>query len=116
MWSTCTRTCSPACSARRSRPGSRCSSPPRSWTGCPRSVPTIGVRVEASGSALAYSADTGPTEELMPLAREAGLLIADASWQDDGDDARPPIHMTAREAAETAAGAGGENPVPAHLP
>jgi ribonuclease BN (tRNA processing enzyme) len=79
------------------------------------SVPTVGVRVEAGGSALAYSADTGPTEELMPLAREAGLLIADASWQDDGDDARPPIHMTAREAAETAARAGAETLVLAHL-
>lgn len=65
------------------------------------SVPTLGVRVEADGVALAYSADTGPTEELERLARGADLLVAEASWQTDGID-RPPIHLTAREAGEAA--------------
>jgi ribonuclease BN (tRNA processing enzyme) len=78
------------------------------------SVPTIGVRMEAGDAALAYSADTGPTDELTPLARDAGVLIADASWQDDGDR-RPPIHMTAREAGQAAAAAGSEALVLAHL-
>jgi ribonuclease BN (tRNA processing enzyme) len=78
------------------------------------SVPTVGVRVEADGSALAYSADTGPTDELTPLARDAGVLIADASWQDGGRE-RAPIHMTAREAGEAAARAGAESLVLAHL-
>jgi ribonuclease BN (tRNA processing enzyme) len=79
------------------------------------SVPTVGVRVEADGASLAYSADTGPTDELIPLARDAGVLIADASWQDDGEDGRPPIHMTAREAGEAARRAGAEVLVLAHL-
>lgn len=78
------------------------------------SVPTVGVRIEADGAALAYSADTGPTDELMPLARDAGALIADASWQDD-DRERAPIHMTAREAGEAAARAGAGALVLAHL-
>jgi ribonuclease BN (tRNA processing enzyme) len=78
------------------------------------SVPTVGVRIEADGTALAYSADTGPTEELTPLAREAGVLIADASWQDD-DRERAPIHMTAREAGEAATQAGAGALVLAHL-
>ncbi len=66
------------------------------------SVPTIGVRVEAGGVALAYSADTGPTEELVRLARGCDLLVAEASWQTDGIE-RPPIHMTAGQAGEMAA-------------
>jgi ribonuclease BN (tRNA processing enzyme) len=66
------------------------------------SVPTIGVRVEADGAALAYTADTGPTESLVDMARGCDVLVAEASWQSDGVT-RPPIHMTAREAGEMAA-------------
>jgi ribonuclease BN (tRNA processing enzyme) len=69
------------------------------------SVPTIGVRVEAGGGVLAYSADTGPAEEIVELSRGADLLIAEATWQENGE-ARPPIHMTAREAGEVAERAG----------
>lgn len=69
------------------------------------SVPTLGVRVEAGGTALTYSADTGPTDELVRLGRGSDLLVAEASWQTDGID-RPPIHLRAREAGEMAARAG----------
>jgi ribonuclease BN (tRNA processing enzyme) len=68
-------------------------------------VPTIGMRVEADGRALAYSADTGPCDELVRLARGTDLLVAEASWQEDEED-RIPIHMTAREAGEMAGKAG----------
>jgi ribonuclease BN (tRNA processing enzyme) len=78
------------------------------------SVPTVAVRIEADGASLAYTADTGPTDELLPLARDAGVVIADASWQDDGDR-RPPIHMTAREAGQAAAGAGAGALILGHL-
>lgn len=69
------------------------------------SVPTVGIRVEAEGLAMVYSADTGPTEELVGLAAGCDVLVAEASWQDDGI-ARPPIHMTAREAGQAARQAG----------
>jgi ribonuclease BN (tRNA processing enzyme) len=78
------------------------------------SVPTVGVRVEADGAALAYSADTGPTDELDRLAAGCGVLVAEASWQEDGLD-RPPIHMTARQAGETATRAGATNLVLTHI-
>lgn len=78
------------------------------------SVPTIAVRVEADGAAVTYSADTGPTEELVRLAAGTDLLIAEASWQEDGIP-RPPIHMTAREAGEAAAGAGSGRLLLTHL-
>jgi ribonuclease BN (tRNA processing enzyme) len=70
-------------------------------------VPTIGMRMEADGAAVAYSADTGPTDELVELSRGADLLIAEASYQERGGDL-PPIHLTAKQGGEaaTAAGAG----------
>jgi ribonuclease BN (tRNA processing enzyme) len=78
------------------------------------SVPTFGVRVTAGGAAMAYSADTGPSDDLVLLARGAGLLVAEASWQEDGQD-RPPIHLTAREAGEAAGRAGVERLVLTHI-
>jgi ribonuclease BN (tRNA processing enzyme) len=78
------------------------------------SVPTFGVRVEADGVAMAYSADTGPAEELTTLAAGAHLLVAEASWQDDGQD-RPPIHLTARQAGEAATEAGAGRLVLTHI-
>lgn len=65
-------------------------------------VPTLGCRYEADGAAIAYSADTGPTDELVDLARAADLLIAEATWLDDGRDYPPDLHMTAKEAGEQA--------------
>jgi ribonuclease BN (tRNA processing enzyme) len=64
-------------------------------------VPTIGLRVETDGATLAYTADTGPTAELTPLTREANVLLAEASWQEDGQE-RMPIHLTGRQAGEAA--------------
>jgi ribonuclease BN (tRNA processing enzyme) len=64
-------------------------------------VPTIGLRIETDGAALAYTADTGPTGELTPLAREVDVLLAEASWQEDGRE-RMPIHLTGRQAGEAA--------------
>ena len=77
-------------------------------------VPTIGVRVEADGAAVAYSADTAPTEDLTTLARDADILVAEASWQGDRGD-QPPIHMTAREAGGAAAAAGAGRLVLTHI-
>jgi ribonuclease BN (tRNA processing enzyme) len=63
---------------------------------------------------VTYSADTGPTEELVRLAAGTDLLIAEASWQEDGIP-RPPIHLTAREAGEAAAEAGSGRLLLTHL-
>lgn len=65
-------------------------------------IPTLGLRFEVGGASVAYSADTGPTEMLVDLARGADLLIAEASWQEDGTEYPPGVHMTAREAGEHA--------------
>lgn len=78
------------------------------------SVPTFGVRVEAGGATMAYSADTGPVDELVGLARDVHLLVAEASWQEDGGQ-RPPIHLTAREAGEAATIAQADRLVLTHI-
>lgn len=66
-------------------------------------VPTLGVRYEADGAAFAYSADTGPTDALVDLARGAELLVAEATWLEDGTDRPPGLHMSATEAGRHAA-------------
>ena len=48
-------------------------------------VETFGFRIEHAGEALAYSADTGPTDELVRLAAGADVLLCEASFVDGPD-------------------------------
>jgi ribonuclease BN (tRNA processing enzyme) len=77
-------------------------------------VPTLGMRIESDGGTLAYSADTGPTDELVDLARGADLLLAEATWvtRQEGWDF---IHMTAGEAGEMGRRAGVRRLVLTHV-
>ena len=63
----------------------------------PHSVPNAGVRLAAGGRVLAYTGDTGPSPEVVELARGADLLLAEASLRGPGagaiaalPDERPP--------------------------
>jgi ribonuclease BN (tRNA processing enzyme) len=64
-------------------------------------VETFGFRVEHGGRVLAYSADTGPTDELVALARGADVLLSEASFA-ERPDLPPNLHLTARQAGEHA--------------
>jgi ribonuclease BN (tRNA processing enzyme) len=77
-------------------------------------VETFGFRFEHGGQVLAYSADTGPAEELVRLASGADLLLSEASFL-DGPELPADLHMTARQAAEHAARAGVGELVLTHL-
>jgi ribonuclease BN (tRNA processing enzyme) len=77
-------------------------------------VETFGFRVEHAGWALAYSADTGESDALVRLAEGADLLLCEASFL-DGQDSRPDLHLTARQAAAHAARAGVGQLVLTHL-
>jgi len=68
-------------------------------------VETFGFRFEADGVALAYSADTGESAELANLARDADVLLSEASFV-DGPGLPEGLHLTARQAAEHATRAG----------
>ena len=77
-------------------------------------VETFGFRVEHAGWRLAYSADTGESEALVRLAADADALLCEASFL-DGQDTRPDLHLTARQAAAHAARAGVGQLVLTHL-
>jgi ribonuclease BN (tRNA processing enzyme) len=74
----------------------------------PHHVPNVGIRLSAAGVSLAYTGDTGPSDEIVPLARGVDLLIAEATYPQDvpAQDAR--YLSSARQAGgyADAAGAG----------
>lgn len=77
-------------------------------------VETFGFRVQHDGWQLAYSADTGESDALVRLARDVDLLLCEASFL-DGQDDRPDLHLTARQAAAHADRAGVGQLVLTHL-
>jgi ribonuclease BN (tRNA processing enzyme) len=77
-------------------------------------VETFGFRIEHGGQVLAYSADTGPTPELVGLAAGADVLLCEASFL-DAPGLPPDLHLTARQAGEHAARAGVGELVLTHL-
>jgi ribonuclease BN (tRNA processing enzyme) len=77
-------------------------------------VETYGFRVAAGGRAIAYSADTGPSDALVSLAQDADLLLCEATFLDEpGQPAN--LHMSGRQAGEHAARAGVGQLVLTHL-
>jgi ribonuclease BN (tRNA processing enzyme) len=77
-------------------------------------VETFGFRLEHAGRSLAYSADTGESPALDALARDADLLLCEASFM-DGPGLPPGLHLTARQAGEHATRAGARRLVLTHL-
>jgi ribonuclease BN (tRNA processing enzyme) len=73
-----------------------------------------GLRIEAGGRSLVYSADTGETDALVELARDSDLLLCEASWLSDRDHP-PGVHLTGRQAGEHAARAGARRLVLTHV-
>jgi ribonuclease BN (tRNA processing enzyme) len=89
------------------------------FTVTPRAVahydqPTWGLRVEADGKALAYSADTGPTDVLTELARDTDLFLCEATLGEI--EPEPRGHLTAREAATAALAAHARRLLLVHRP
>lgn len=77
-------------------------------------VPAYGFRVEHGGHTLAYSGDTGESDALVQLARDADLFLCEASFLDQ-PDLPTDVHLTAREAGEHATRAGAARLVLTHL-
>jgi ribonuclease BN (tRNA processing enzyme) len=78
-------------------------------------VEAYGLRVEHRGRVLAYSGDTDACPALDELAKDADLLLAEASFQEDRDEIRG-IHLTGRRAGEAAAAAAARRLVLTHIP
>jgi ribonuclease BN (tRNA processing enzyme) len=77
-------------------------------------VETYAMRLTAGGRSLAYSADTGISDNLVELARSSDLFLCEASYL-EGEDNPPDIHLTGREAAEHAVRAGVDRLLLTHL-
>jgi ribonuclease BN (tRNA processing enzyme) len=78
-------------------------------------VPAFGLRIEYAGRSIAYSGDTDACPELLELARDVDLLLAEASFE-EGRDAVRGIHLTGRRAGEVARQAGARRLVLTHIP
>ncbi len=77
-------------------------------------VETFGLRLEHAGRSLAYSADTGESAALQALARDADLLLCEASFR-DRPDLPPGVHLSGRQAGEHAERAGAGRLLLTHL-
>jgi len=69
-------------------------------------VPALVTRLDANGSSLAYSGDTGPGGDLIDLATGTDVLLCEASIAGVRDERTYPYHLTAVEAGEVAAWGG----------
>ena len=86
----------------------------RTWL-LPHWLPNAGLRLQAAGTSLAYTGDTGPSPDLPVLARDADLLIAEASYPEHvpGEGAR--YLSSARQAGQVATAAGARGLMLTHL-
>ncbi|MGH3728907.1 MAG: MBL fold metallo-hydrolase [Micromonosporaceae bacterium] len=71
----------------------------------PHSRPNAGVRLTTGGSVLAYTGDTGPSRDVVALARRADLLIAEATYPVEVPADNLGTLTSARDAALQAADA-----------
>ena len=67
-------------------------------------IHTLAIRAETAGGILTYSADTGPGADLAGFAKGSDLLVCEACYQEAAMG--PPVHLSARQAGETARRAG----------
>lgn len=65
----------------------------------------LGSRTTAGDAVVAFTGDTAPTPQLVPLARDADLLLCDATWVESQRPLPADVHCTGLEAGQAAAAA-----------
>jgi ribonuclease BN (tRNA processing enzyme) len=78
-------------------------------------VECYAIRLSAGGRSLVYTGDTGASEDVVRLAADADVLLAEAAHP-DVPDLPPALHLTGREAGEHAAAAGVGRLLLTHVP
>ncbi|HET7017301.1 MAG TPA: MBL fold metallo-hydrolase [Streptosporangiaceae bacterium] len=81
----------------------------------PHWLPNLGVRLTADGRVLAYTGDTGPSDEVVELARDADLLLAEATHLDPVPRDARPYMSSPRVAGRQAEAAGAARVLLTHL-
>ena len=71
------------------------------------------LRAREGGHRLLFSSDCGPNEEIVRLARDADLLLIEASRLEPADE-DPPLHLTAEQAGAIGRAAGARRLVLTH--
>jgi ribonuclease BN (tRNA processing enzyme) len=84
-------------------------------TALPHTWPNLGYRIGTAGRALAYTGDTGPSERVVDLARDADVLLAEASHAERVPEDMAGRLSSARDAGTAAARAGVGRLVLTHL-
>jgi ribonuclease BN (tRNA processing enzyme) len=78
--------------------------------------PCYAARVTDGTASLVYGADGAPADAVEELARDADLVILEATFADDEPSAAASGHSTAEQAGELAARAGARRLLLTHLP
>ena len=81
----------------------------------PHWVPNAGVRISAGDQVLAYTGDSGPSPDVVELARDADLLLAEATYPGTVPDDAKPYLTSAGEAGRQARQAGAGRLLLTHL-
>lgn len=81
----------------------------------PHFVPNAGLRLAAGGRVLSYTGDTGPSPDLVALARDADVFLAEATYVDQVPVPHAPFLSSARQAGECADEAGARRLLLTHL-
>jgi ribonuclease BN (tRNA processing enzyme) len=86
----------------------------RSWL-LPHWEPNAGLRLEADGTSIAYTGDTGPSPDLLDLARDCDLFLAEATYPDRVPPDSERYLSSGRQSGQVAAEAGAGRLVLTHL-
>lgn len=81
----------------------------------PHSAPNAGVRLVAGDRVLVYTGDTGPSPDVVELARDADLLLAEATYVDQVPEDSRRYLTSARQAGRQATDARARRLLLTHL-
>ncbi len=81
----------------------------------PHWLPNAGLRLTADDVVIAYTGDTGPSEDIAQLARDADLLVADATFAGQVPEESHGYLSSARDAGQQATAAGAHRLLLTHL-
>jgi ribonuclease BN (tRNA processing enzyme) len=98
-------------------PGDRFAAGPfevRTWL-LPHWLPNAGLRIQADGQTLAYTGDSGPSPDLIPLAASADVFLAEATYPHHVPHDSAGYLSSARDAGRAAARAGVRQLMLTHL-
>jgi ribonuclease BN (tRNA processing enzyme) len=76
----------------------------------------FGFRVSQNGTTLAYSGDTGPSEALAELARDADVFLCEATLLAPNPEGGTRGHLAAEEADEAFRASGAKRLLLTHRP